>query len=172
MRGRDGSSVRTDRTDRADASSSKTSEKALILDRDMNKSAQASKKDETRKDDERSTVEDDARSDSHSVETQPVSAPTPVPIATQTINQEQIPTEEDPQSSKDEHSSNNSVLHVHATSLAVPPYLQWRLLRLTKTNRLQMEQFTIKGSTKRSTKTDDRPCRRILWRAMLKPGPI
>ena len=69
----------------------------------MNKSAQASKKDVTRKDGERSTVEDDARSDSHSVETQPVSAPTPVPIATQTINQEQIATEEGPRSSKDEH---------------------------------------------------------------------
>lgn len=103
-RGRDGSSARTDR---ADASSSKTSERDRS-DENMNKSAQASRKDLTRKDeirenDERSTVEDDARSDSHSAETQPVSAPIPVPITTHTINQEQIPTEEGPRSSKDEH---------------------------------------------------------------------
>jgi hypothetical protein len=68
----------------------------------MNKSAEASRKDETKENDERSTVEDDVRSDSHSAEAQPV-APTPVPITTHTINQEQIPTEEDPRSSKDEH---------------------------------------------------------------------
>src|SRR6185503_266858 len=96
-RGRDGSSVRTDR---ADQPSSKTSKRDRS-DEGMNKSAQASRKDETRKNDEHSTVEDDARSDSHSAETQPVSPPTPVPIITQTINQEQIPTEEDPRSSKD-----------------------------------------------------------------------
>lgn len=101
-RGHDGSSVRTDRTDRADTSSSKTLERDRS-DKTMNKSAQASRKDVAREDGERSTVADDARSDSHSAETQPVSAPTPVPITTQTINQEQVPTEEDPRSSKDEH---------------------------------------------------------------------
>lgn len=116
-RGRDGSSVRTDR---ADQPSSKTSKRDRS-DEGMNKSAQASRKDETRKNDEHSTVEDDARSDSHSAETQPVSPPTPVPITTQTINQEQIPTEEDPQSSKDEHQATTASTMSAQTSLASPP---------------------------------------------------
>ncbi len=118
-RGHDGSSVRTDRTDRADTSSSKTSERDRS-DENMNKSAQASKKDGAREDGERSTIEDDARSDSHSAETQPVSVPTPVPITTQTINQEQIPTEEDPRSSKDEHRSTTASSMSAQTSPASP----------------------------------------------------
>lgn len=118
-RGRDGSSVRTDRMDRADTSSSKTSERDRP-DENMNKPAQASKKDGAREDGERSTVEDDARSDSHSAETQPVSVPTPVPITTQTINQEQVPTEEDPQSSKGEHRATTASSMSAQTSPASP----------------------------------------------------
>ncbi|HWV44464.1 MAG TPA: flagellar hook-length control protein FliK, partial [Nitrospira sp.] len=92
----------TDRTDRADASTSKTSERDRS-DENMNKSAQASKKDVAREDGERSTVKDDARSDSNSSGSQSVSAPAPLPIATQTINQEQTSTDDGPRSSEDEH---------------------------------------------------------------------
>ena len=123
-RGRDGSSVRTDRTDRADTSSSKTSERDRS-DETMNKTAHASRKDVTRKDelrenDENSTVEDDVRSDSHSAEAQPVSTPTPIPITTQTINQEQICTEEDSQSSKGEHGATTASSMSAQTSPATP----------------------------------------------------
>lgn len=123
-RGRDDSSVRTDRTDRADTSSSKTSERDHS-DKNMNKSAEASRKDETKKDErredgERSTVEDDARSDSHGSESQPVSAPTPVPITTHTINQEQTHTEEDHRSSKDEHQATTES-SMSALISAAPP---------------------------------------------------
>jgi hypothetical protein len=91
----------------------------------MNKSAQASRKDVTRKDelrenDENSTVENDVRSDSHSAEPQPVSTPTPVPITTQTINQEQISTEEDSQSSKGEHRATTASSMSAQTSPATP----------------------------------------------------
>ncbi len=121
-RGRDGSSVRTDR---ADASSSKTSERDRS-DENMNQSAEASRKDVTRNDgirenDDRSTVEDDARSDSHSAEAQSVSVPTPVPITTHTTNQEQIPTEEDPRSSKDEHRATPASSMSALISPAAPP---------------------------------------------------
>ena len=99
-RSQDGSTARTDRTDRADASTSKTSERDRS-DENMNKSAQASKKDVAREDGERSTVKDDARSDSNSSGSQSVSAPAPLPIATQTINQEQIPKDDGPRSPED-----------------------------------------------------------------------
>lgn len=109
-RDRDGSSARTDRPD---ASSSKPSERNLS-DEDMKKSGKASKGNV-----EPSTVEDDARSDSHSSESRPVSASNPVPIKTGTTNQEQIPTEEGHRSSEDEH----QVTTVSSLSTLIPPAL-------------------------------------------------
>jgi hypothetical protein len=93
-RGRDGSSVRTDR---ADASSSKTSERGRS-DEDMNRSVEGS-----REDAEFSTVEDDAPSNTQRSESQSVSAPTSTPITTDTIDQEPVRTEDDSRSSGDEH---------------------------------------------------------------------
>lgn len=107
-RGRDGSSVRTDHVD---GPSSKRSERDRS-DKDMSKSVKGS-----RKDGAFATVENDARSDSHSSEVQPASAQTSHPIATHTINQEQIRKGKSPRSSEDEHEATT----VSSMSTLIPP---------------------------------------------------
>lgn len=96
-KGRYGSSIRTDR---ADPPASKASEKDRS-DQDANRSVEVSRG--ARGDGESSAVKDDVRSDSHGSESQPLSAPTSLPIATHLINQEQARTEEGPRLSEDEH---------------------------------------------------------------------
>ncbi len=113
-KGGDDSSVRADR---ADAPSSKLSEKDRS-DQDANRSVKTSRGARgVTGDGESSLVKDDARSDSHGSESQPGSAPTPLPVATYRINQERMAREEDSRSSEDDHQATT----VSSMSTLIPP---------------------------------------------------
>lgn len=93
-RGRDRSSVRTDRSDAPSAKETKRDRS----DDDTNKSAEASREDAAS-----SPVADGSRSDASTVGSQSVSAVTPLPNTTQTSDQEQVQTEGNADASGGEH---------------------------------------------------------------------
>ena len=120
-RGRDRSSVRTDRSDAPSAKETKRDRS----DDDTNKSAEASREDAAS-----SPVADGSRSDASTVGSQSVSAVTPLPNATQTSDQEQVQTEGNADSSGGEHQTTTVSSFLHRYCPKPRPLLR-RLSTLT-----------------------------------------